>query len=577
MLERKLIIIAIQEEYLATITNQVKEVLGDKITIHCVTVKDLQKNTVDHGDVVVISNNRIKGLVERFIPHDCTCIVAKRDINYTNTHKLLKLPPGKKILVVNDNTLNARETVESLREIIFEHEYIAYTPEVSLPEKIDYIVTPGEKHLLPNGLTNVIDIGPRLLDISTFGEIIDLLQLNFSKAHVSKRYFKSCVSLAGYEQYSMHGGKDIRNIAQYSFEDIISVSSSMKEAIRCAKVYARDISVKYIYIEGKPGTGKSMFAQAIHNESIFRDQPFISIDCSSIDFNVAEKVLFGSMTEGSISFGLFEIAKNGTLCIEKIDCLHPSVKERILHSLKNGYFVRSTDGGEIKVDCRVIFTSSVSCEDLFKSEDLNDDFYHLISDYDLHIPSLSERMDDLPYLINNIKQRIKKVDIEIADEVLAFFRSYNWKGNVRELYNLITYMVSLNGNYIDSAYLPIFLRSNVGQENFNLFATADEIQSVIDKIEMHGYLDESIAILRSFYGDKQQRVSFGRKVLKGKLEKMGLALSEQQLRMRLEILQELGLIMVRQGRAGSTISLDGEKFLEGYSKMTSTDSKISIK
>ncbi|WP_188455803.1 sigma 54-interacting transcriptional regulator [Virgibacillus oceani] len=567
MKARNVNIIAIQERYLDIITKQIKEVLGDTINIHPITVKDLQSDTVKSGDMVVISSSQIKGLVTQLIPNDCPCIVAKRDINYMNTKKLLNLPPGQELLVVNDNKMNAEETVQSLRETIFEHNYVAYTPEDNIPQSINYIVTPGERQLLPRGLTNVIDIGPRLLDISTFEKIVKLLDINYPISQIVKRYFKACVSLSGRNKEEIQSNKDIRNVAQYYFEDIISVSKSMKETVQLAKCYSEDSHAIHIHIEGEPGTGKSMFAQAIHNYSTNAERSFISINCSSSDFNTIEKLLFGSEEGEEISYGLFELAENGTVCIEEIGELPLSIQKQLFHVLEKGKF-RRLSGSELhSFHCRVITTSSISCKKLVEKELFRRDLYELLAKYSLNIPALSERKDDLLPLIHNVKKRIKRNDIEFTNEVIEFFKEYNWDNNVKHLYNVITYLAFLNGDHIGIESLPFHLRSNYDQQKFNtVFEANNNVNKIIAEIEKHGFLDENIKILDAFYEGKKERISYGRKALKVYLEKKGLILSEQQLRMRLEVLQDLGLIIVRQGRAGSTISRQGEEFLREFYK-----------
>ncbi|WP_099159645.1 sigma 54-interacting transcriptional regulator [Virgibacillus ndiopensis] len=565
MKDRKVNIIAIQERYLDIITKQIKEVLGDTINVHPITVKDLQSDTVEYGDIVVISSSQIKGLITQLIPKDCPCIVAKRDINFMNTKELLNLPPNQEILVVNDNKINAKETVQSLRETIFEHNYIAYTPEDHIPQSINYIVTPGERHLLPRGLTNVIDIGPRLLDISTFEKIVHLLDINYPMSQIVKRYFKACVSLSGRNKEEIQSNKDIRNVAQYYFDDIISVSELMKKAVERAKRYAKDSHAIHIHIEGEPGTGKSMFAQAIHNYSTNAERSFISINCSSSDFTI-EKLLFGSEEGGEISYGLFELAENGTVCIEEIGELPLSIQKQLYHVLEKGKFLRLSGNELLPLQCRVITTNSKSCKELVEKELFRHDLYNLLTKYSLKIPALSERKEDLLPLIHNVKKRIKRNNIEFTNEVITFFEEYNWDNNVKHLYNVITYLAFLNGDHIGIESLPFHLRSNYNQQKFNVFEVNNKVNKIIVEIEKHGFLDENIKILNAFYEGKKERVSYGRKALKVHLEKKGLILSEQQLRMRLEVLQDLGLIIVRQGRAGSTISRQGEEFLREFYK-----------
>ncbi|MEC2159666.1 sigma 54-interacting transcriptional regulator [Virgibacillus halodenitrificans] len=562
-MQKKVIIIAIQERYLDTITKQVKEILGDKITIHSITVKDLRQNTINSGDIVLISNSQIKGLVNQLIPVNCPIIIAKRDINYTNIRTLIDLPPGQKILVVNDNKQNTEETVRSLREIVFEHEYQAYDPEVPISSSIDYIVTPGEQHLLPGGLLSVIDVGPRLLDLSTFEEIKELLGLEYPKTQIVKRYLKACVSLSRYDRVKTGNSKDIRNVAQYHFEDIIAISDSVRRAVDIAKKYAVDDTIAQIYIEGEKGTGKSMFAQAIHNYSNSSELPFILINCISKPFDILEKELFGYEEEGEVSQGVFELANNGTVCINGVSELPLSTQKRLFDMLVSRSFTRISGNEVIHLQARVIVTNYKNSESLLEQNLFDEKLYHLLMKTSVNVPSLSERMEDFIPLIENMKQRINRTDIKFTDEVISYLKSYKWVGNVKELYNVITYLSFLEDSPIQLDSLPFYLRSNAKKEESN---KVDVQREIISKIEEHGFLDESIEILSTFIEGKKVHTSYGRKALKKCLEEKGLNISEQQLRMRLEVLHDIGLTIVRQGRAGSTISRKGEAFIKEYKK-----------
>lgn len=547
MVVKNVSIIAIQEKYLDIITKQIKKVIGDKVKVNSITVKDMQLHTVSEDDIVVISNNLISGLVNQMIPKACSVVIAERDINYMNTQELLNLPAGQQILVVNDTKSNSDETVQSLRETVFEHNYQAYLPIETIPKSIDYIVTPGEQHLLPKGLSNVIDIGARLLDFNTIEEIVSLLAINYEKSQIVRRYIKACVSLSTNNNNEVNDMKNDHNVAEYHFEDMISISDKMNEMVQLARSYSMNESIKHIHVEGAPGTGKSMFAQAIHNLSDRSTLPFISINSTSEDFNNIEKVLLGSISEreGHDSYGALEFEEKGTICIENIENLSLTVQKNIFQVLKEDAF-----------EARVITTSSRSYKELF-DKDLIDS--NLLSENLLEVPSLSERMEDMAPLIDNIKQRIQRNDISFTNEVMAFFRRYDWENNVKELYNVITYLSLLEENPIRMNFLPYYLRSKADEQKFKDF---DENNEIISKIEEHGFLGESIEILNTFYEGKKKYTSYGRYALKERLEEKGLSLSEQQLRARLEVLQKLDLTIVRQGRAGTTISRKGERFIE---------------
>jgi DNA-binding NtrC family response regulator len=558
-------IIAIQEKYLDEMTKQLKDVLGHEITIRRTTLKELQVNMVQANDIVVLSHHMIKGLVSQLIPAECTCIIGRRDINFANSRELINLPRGQKILVVNDTKTNIEDTVASLRETIFEHEYFPYNPDELIPGNIDYILTPGELDLLPAGLIKVINIGPRILDIETFYDIANALGVHYNQAQIAKRYIKSLVSLSldhdeETEGLSVNPTKDIRNVARYTFEDVIAVSESMQMTIKCAKEFAGTLHP--VYIKGQKGTGKSMLAQAIHHHSYHSNGPFISVNCKSISTDMLEKELFGSEEDHLITIGAFEIAKNGTVYLEDVDELLVPLQMRIFQTIKDKEFFRVGGTTPIQFETRLISCGTGELNRLADSGNFNRTFYELLTTLSLKVPSLKDRREDFVPLIENIMRRLKKTDIVLTEEVMSKLLDYAWPGNVTELFNCITYLSFLGKQTLEIESLPLKIRMSEEVNNLQSLRHSEiDPKDVIKRIEAHGFIEESVEILKIFESGKNDRISYGRLTLKKLLEAKGLFLTEQQLRMRMEILQELDLLIVRQGRAGSTISRNGEEFL----------------
>ncbi|WP_146173658.1 winged-helix domain-containing protein [Paenisporosarcina sp. OV554] len=195
-MKRKVHVISIQEEYLNIISKQLIEVLGDSIEVSSLTIKNLDMNIISADDIVILSKEILKGITRPFIPLLCPIIIAKREINIVNTKELIRLPSRQKVLVVNDTLEHAKETAFSLENIYFEHDYFVDDGVNSIPASIDLIVTPGEMQLVPNHFTNVIDIGPRILDYHTFLKLTKLLDENYDQQHLMNRFMKSQVSLA---------------------------------------------------------------------------------------------------------------------------------------------------------------------------------------------------------------------------------------------------------------------------------------------------------------------------------------------------------------------------------------------
>lgn len=175
---------------------------------------------------------------------------------------------------------------------------------------------------------------------------------------------------------------------------------------------------------------------------------------------------------------------------------------------------------------------------------------------------MRERREDVIPLIEEMKSRLNR-DLQFDQKVTDYLLSYHWPGNVRELYNTITYLSIKQDDIIRFDSLPLYHR--IGSY-IDPLSTTDN-HSITEVLEKRGFLNESIEILKVFREGKSHFHSFGRKKLKQYLKEKGLDLSEQQLRIRLEELRKLGLIIVRQGRTGSTLSQRGEEFLESYLRM----------
>jgi sigma-54 dependent transcriptional regulator, acetoin dehydrogenase operon transcriptional activator AcoR len=563
---KKLHIISIQEEYLGLISRQMKEVMGDMVTISPITIKDLKENIIHQEDIVILSNDLIKGLASHYIPDGCPCIIAKRDINIANTKEIIEMEPGKNILVINDTRGNAEETVESLRNTFFEHQYFIYNPLEPVSKNIDCIITPGENNLVPQNLKQVIDIGPRLLEIGTFLEIADLLDHKVELQSFVKRYIKSLVSLSEDSTYIVANKKTIavktiKERTVYTFSEIVANSLKMKKAIMLANSFCN--TKQAIHVQGEIGTGKKMVAQAIHHETNNAKGPFISVNCSSLPKNQLEKELFGEEMEDIITIGLIEQATKGTLYIAEIEEMPIPVQKRLSQMIESNRVIKVNGTTSEPIQTRIITSSYYSLEDLVNSEKLLHSLYYQLASFTVHLPSLSERIEDFDLLIEDIKKRLNREQLTIQPDALEMLKKHSWTGNVKELYNTITYLSSLGINHINVDSLPNYIHSHQTPLKGTPI-TNDTIIEIIARIEEHGFLDESVRILKAFADGKKERVSFGRITLKKILETQNILLSEQQLRIRLEILEELSLLNVRQGRAGTTISRFGEEFLAMY-------------
>lgn len=562
-LKKKVHIISIQEEYLTIISKQVKEVMGDLIIVSPLTMKDLEMDLIKPGEIVILSNEMIKGIASHFIPASCPSIVAKRDINFANTKALMDMSPGQKILVINDTKTNAEETVQSLRATFFEHKYDIYDLVHPIPEDVDCIITPGESHLVPQYFKKVIDIGPRLLDIDTFIQLAEFIHCEVDHNSLFKRFMKSQVSLSQIS-YNLTTKrtiqvKTINENAEYSFSKMVAESKAMKQVIQLAKNFAHTQHV--IHLQGEIGTGKRMLAHAIHREANQSGAPFMSLNCSVLPPLQLETELFGEENEDIITIGLIEQAQHGTIYLEEIEEMPHSVQKRLSQWIEKQNIAK--ENGSERNQFMLITSGLQPLEHLVDKGLLLRSFFYQLASFSIRLPSLKERQEDFEPLIEAIKKRLHRNHLTILPNALQVLKNYRWTGNVKELYNAITYLSCLNKNVIDLDALPPYMRMPAPDKN-NQLLSEQEAEDIIAKIEEHGFLVESIKILEAFKKGKKERMSFGRMTLKKILDKQGIMLSEQQLRIRMEVLQTLGLLHVRQGRAGTTITQLGEVFLDHY-------------
>lgn len=250
-MKTKIHIISIQESYLTIISKQLELIFGDKATVSKLVVKDLDGDSISDTDIVILSRSILMGLIRPFIPKECKTIIARREVNIANTKRLIDLPAGQKLLVVNDTLENAQETMDSLKNIFFTHTYFLDgdndTDQV-IPTDIDYIVTPGEMEFVPSRFSNVIDIGDRLLSYDTVWAIAEALEAGFTHEQMVNRYVKSQVSLAEPSSTEVDLQQDnSADTATLSKDEILSINKKIEEH----GFLRESIAILSIYAEGK--------------------------------------------------------------------------------------------------------------------------------------------------------------------------------------------------------------------------------------------------------------------------------------------------------------------------------------
>ncbi len=233
---------------------------------------------------------------------------------------------------------------------------------------------------------------------------------------------------------------------KFGFEQIIGESAPVRKAIELAKrVAASDVTA--ILLQGETGTGKDLFARAIHHASERRDAPYLAINCAALPANLIESELFGyekgAFTDAKArKEGLFEQAQGGTIFLDEIGELELGLQAKLLRVLEENTFRRVGGLRDLPLDVRVVAASNRDLKIESEAQRFRLDLYFRLSVIRVDIPPLRTRGEDVILLANhyiektNLKRRDKKLR-GLAPDTAKIFLNYEWTGNVRELKNVI--------------------------------------------------------------------------------------------------------------------------------------------
>ena len=232
--------------------------------------------------------------------------------------------------------------------------------------------------------------------------------------------------------------KEFENKLFYSYE-LIGVSDNIKNIKD--QLNKISISESRIFINGPTGSGKELIARKIHKESKRQKGPFIILNGALLDIKKYELELFGEeKINGAISYGALEKSTGGILLIDEISEIPLETQSKILRVLIDQKFKRINGNHDIKVDVRILCTSSKNIKEEIKLGNFREDLYHRLNVFEINVEPLKNRVSDIPFLVEYFSEKIslnynlKKLNIDTNNSYLL---SYDWPGNVRELRNLI--------------------------------------------------------------------------------------------------------------------------------------------
>ncbi|MDQ5985078.1 MAG: Acetoin dehydrogenase operon transcriptional activator AcoR [Syntrophus sp. SKADARSKE-3] len=311
--------------------------------------------------------------------------------------------------------------------------------------------------------------------------------------------------------------------ANFRFEDIHGVDHGFMETVKHARLASRTSS--NVLLLGESGTGKDIFAQAIHNASNRRNGPYIAINCAAIPRDLITSELFGH-TEGAFtgarrggSQGKFELADGGTIFLDEIAETPLELQAVLLRVIEDKSIVRIGGTHVRPVDVRIIAATNKDLLEAVRKGSFRHDLYYRANVLTIRIASLRDRKDDIPLLVDAFIKKVsrtlgKKIE-DIDEKVIEAFMNYSWPGNVRELQNIIERMMNFaTGNKLTADLIPEELIQPP-----RLFTVGDTFESARD---MEYRMIKKMLVLNIPKMDMAKKLKISRSSLYRKLEKYGL-------------------------------------------------------
>ncbi|MFJ9496633.1 sigma-54 interaction domain-containing protein [Brevibacillus centrosporus] len=667
--KKKVAIIAGSSKTAEAITDQLIALFGAFIEFYGFSQKSW--NNDSNYDMVLISTQTIftRELAPKIKP-GTVILIIRRTLLRISWEKVMSIPVGSKLLMVNDEKDSAEETIALLRELGAGHiELFPYYPEIQNCPPYPSAITPGEGQLVPDGVTRVIDIGERVIDVSTLVDILTQLNLLHSDARdILSVYSESIITRSqgiqitmqglihtklllqqtldmvqdGVIAYDMNGKitffnsaaqalfdctvqeavqltvnslfarvkieldaltdefsqvllqikkhkvlasrqiikenghstggvltlKAARHVeeqelklrlhakghhAKYSFDDLVTTSSRMKNVVEQAEKMANsDLAV---LILGESGTGKELFAHAIHQASTRSSYPFVAVNCSSLPDNLLESELFG-YEEGAFTGarkggkpGLFEQAHKGTIFLDEIGDISPNMQSRLLRVLQQKEVLKVGGTRLLPVDVRVIAATNRDLSRMVNDGAFRADLYYRLKVLQLLIPPLRERKEDIPLLSAHFLRR-RGADEQLVEPLSASLFRHDWHGNVRELENAMEYVAFMNDPNLSASDIPGL---DEGDEREFAAISPNEVPLQL----YHSTPDNERFILNLIYQAKTSGRNAGRRSLVEQARQNGVVIHETKVRSIIEKLRSEGLIEVSTGRGGITLTERG--------------------
>ncbi|WP_293744497.1 sigma-54 dependent transcriptional regulator [uncultured Pedobacter sp.] len=264
---------------------------------------------------------------------------------------------------------------------------------------------------------------------------------------------------------------------KHSFETIIGQSKTLKDAIELAKKVSKTDTT--VLLLGETGTGKEVFAQSIHYESPRATKPFVALNCSGFSPDLLESELFGYKAGAFTGAnkdkkGLLEEANGGTLLLDEIGEMNLDLQAKLLRVLESQTFIKVGDTQTQQVNVRILAATNKDLKADALSGKFRSDLYYRLSVFTITLPPLRERKADIPalatYYLKEFADKVNRTAPKMDDKILSILSGHSWKGNIRELKNIIERLVILSDGEVLSATAlpPEFFEFTPLENDYNL-------------------------------------------------------------------------------------------------------------
>ncbi len=284
-----------------------------------------------------------------------------------------------------------------------------------------------------------------------------------------------------------------KKVSKNKVQEIVGESASVAKVRQTIELVAPTDA--RILVTGQNGTGKELVARWIHEKSNRNNGPIVEVNCAAIPSELIESELFGH-EKGSFTsaikqrLGKFELAHGGTLFLDEIGDMSLSAQAKVLRALQENRITRVGGDKEIPVDVRIVAATNKDLRDEIAKGKFREDLYHRLAVIIIEVPSLNERIEDIPVLVEHFAEHIcfeygipvKRFDESAFDEL----QKYNWTGNIRELRNVVERLIILSKNKISRKevldyVIPASQRHSKFKELFEQFDTVQELNEFIKK------------------------------------------------------------------------------------------------